>query len=159
MDNKIAHDPHLEAVPDHAGPHYNVLHNTLTQNGMSVEEAVQALDTSWNLNHDANIQAWDQQVAEDVATLEAQRQLQQQEEEAQAVQWQPKQDAKRSEAEKKLRMKDFDNTTSVGNYIAPRAQYTLRQIEEFEYIKLWYLTPEGCASGKMDFAHRSGVFT
>ena len=42
-------------------------------------------------------------------------------------------------------MKDFDDTSTVGNYLAPRpAQYALCQIEEFEYIELWYLTPEGC---------------
>ena len=43
-------------------------------------------------------------------------------------------------------MKDFDDATTVGNYIAPRpAQYALRRIEEFEYVELWYFTPEGCA--------------
>ena len=47
---------------------------------------------------------------------------------------------------KKLKMRDFDDTTSVGNYIAPRpAPYALCCIEEFEYAELWYFTPEGCA--------------
>jgi hypothetical protein len=147
MDNRIMHDPHLEVVPDHAGPHYDVLRNALTQNGMTVEEAVQALNNSWSLNHDARIQAWDQQVAEDAAALEAQRQQQQQEIEAQAAQERLEQEAERAEAEKKKpRMKDFDDATTVGNYIAPRpAQYALRRIEEFEYVELWYLTPDGCA--------------
>jgi hypothetical protein len=147
MDNRIMHDPHLEVVPDHAGPHYDVLRNALTQNGMTVEEAVQALNNSWSLNHDARIQAWDQQVAEDAAALEAQRQQQQQEIEAQAAQERLEQEAERAEAEKrKPRMKDFDDATTVGNYIAPRpAQYALRRIEEFEYVELWYLTPDGCA--------------
>ena len=116
MDNRIVHDPHLEVAPDHAEPHYNVLWNALIQNVMSIEEAVQALDASWNLNHDACIQAWDQQVAGDAATLEAQRQLQQQEDEAQAVQQQLEQDTKRAETEKKkLKMRDFDDVTMVGN--------------------------------------------
>jgi len=43
-------------------------------------------------------------------------------------------------------MKDFDDATTVGNYIAPRpAQYALRRIEYFEYVELWYLTTEGCS--------------
>ena len=47
---------------------------------------------------------------------------------------------------KKLKMKDFDDATTVGNYIAPRpAQYALRRIEDFEYVELWYFTPEGCS--------------
>ena len=147
MDNRILHDPHLEVVPDHAGPHYDVLRNTLTQNGMNPEQAVQALNDSWNLNHAARVQAWDLQVAEDAAALEAQRQLQQQEAEAQAAQEQLLREAEKAEAEKKKpKMRDFDDTTTVGNYIAPRpAQYALRRIEEFEYVELWYLTPEGCA--------------
>src|SRR5271168_5184425 len=47
---------------------------------------------------------------------------------------------------KKLKMKDFDEATTVGNYIAPRpAQYALRCIEDFEYVELWYLMTEGCS--------------
>ena len=34
----------------------------------------------------------------------------------------------------------------VGNYIAPRpAQYAIQQIEDFEFVELWYFTTEGCA--------------
>ena len=80
------HDPHVEMVPDHAGPHYVALLNTLTQNGMTEEQAVQALNQSWNLNHDTRVQAWDLQVAQDAVALEAQRLQQQQEAEAQAAQ-------------------------------------------------------------------------
>ena len=147
MDNRILHDPHLEIAPDHAGPHYEVLRNALTHNGMTQEEAVQALDDSWNLNHVARIQAWDLQVAEDDAALEAQRQALQQEAEAQAAQEQLLQEAEKAEAEKKKpKMKDFDDAITVGSFIAPRpAQYALRRIEEFEYVELWYFTPEGCA--------------
>src|SRR5271156_398676 len=86
MDNRITHDPHLEVVPDHAGPHYDILRNTLTQNGLTVEQAVQALNDSWNLNHDARTQTWDQQVVEDALALEALRQQQQQEADNQAAQ-------------------------------------------------------------------------
>ena len=147
MDNRILHDPHLEVVPDHAGPHYDALRNALTNNGMTPEEAIQALNDSWNLNHDARVQAWDLQVAEDEAALEAQRQVLQQEAEAQAVQEQLLQEAEKAEAEKKKpKMKDFDDAITISNFIAPRpAQYALRRIEEFEYVELWYFMPEGCA--------------
>ena len=47
---------------------------------------------------------------------------------------------------KKAKMRDFDDAITVGNYIAPRpAQYALRRIEDFEYVELWYFTPEGCS--------------
>ena len=54
--------------------HYDVLRNALTQNGMSAEEALQALNDSWNQNHNAWVQVWDAQVAADVALAAAQAQ-------------------------------------------------------------------------------------
>src|SRR5271156_4993890 len=146
MDNRIIHDPHLEAMPDHAGPHYQVLREALVQNGMPVEQAVQALDNSWTMNHDARILAWNQQVADDAAA--AQQQVpQQQMLEDPVPQAQPTPEVDGDDAEKKKpKMKDFDDATTVGNYIAPRpAQYALRRIEDFDYVELWYLTTEGCS--------------
>jgi len=67
MDNRIMNDPHLEVMPDHAGPHYDVLRNALAQNGMTPEQAVAALNDSWTQNHVARVQTWDQQVADDAA--------------------------------------------------------------------------------------------
>ena len=143
MDNRIIHDPHLEEIPDHAGPHYDVLRNALIQNGMTAEEAMQALNDSWSQNHDARVQAWDQQVLDDAAAA-AQAALNQQPDGNLNV---PEPEQDKAEAEKKKsKMKDFDDNTTVGNFIAPRpAQYALRRIEDFEYAELWYFTPEGCA--------------
>ncbi|KAF8798396.1 hypothetical protein BYT27DRAFT_7151212, partial [Phlegmacium glaucopus] len=134
-------------MPDHAGPHYNVLRNALTQNGMNAEQAVQALNDSWTQNHNDRVQRWDQQVINDANAIIENPVQQQLVEEQQPVHEQPEQGEERGDAEKKkARMKDFDDSTAVGNYIAPRpAQYALRRIEEFKYVELWYLTPEGCA--------------
>ena len=71
MDNRIIHNPHLEVIPDRAGPHYVVLQDALTHNGMMLEEAIQALDNPWTQNHAARVQAWDQQVVEDDAAAAA----------------------------------------------------------------------------------------
>ncbi|KAF8809688.1 hypothetical protein BYT27DRAFT_7209973 [Phlegmacium glaucopus] len=114
MDERIILNPHLEVMPDHAGPHYDVLQNALVQNGMTIEQAIQTINDSWTLNHNKRVQRWDQQ-----ERIDPER--------------------------KKPKMKDFDDAAAVGNYIAPRpAQYALRRIEDFEYVELWYLTPEGC---------------
>ncbi|KAF8797793.1 hypothetical protein BYT27DRAFT_7124586 [Phlegmacium glaucopus] len=146
MDERIIHDPHLEVMPDHAGPHYNVLRNALIQNGMNAEQAIQALDVSWVQNHDERVQRWDQQVINDANAVQ-EAQGQQQHEELPAVQDPPEREDDRAEPEKKkLKMKDFDDSSTVGNYIAPRpAQYALKKIEDFEFVELWYLTPEGCS--------------
>ena len=78
MDDRILHNPHLEVIPDHAGPHYDILRNVLIQTGMTPAQAVEALDNSWTQNHGARVQAWDQQEANDAAALMGQQQAQQQ---------------------------------------------------------------------------------
>ena len=140
------HDPHLEVMPDHAGPHYQALRDALVQNGMPEDQALQALDNSWTLNHDARVVAWDQQVADDAAAVQQQI-PQQQALEDPVPQDLPDPEEVRDDAEKKKpKMKDFDSDTVVGNYISPRpAQYALRRIKDFEYVELWYLTTEGCS--------------
>jgi hypothetical protein len=147
MDNRIVHNPHLEIIPDHAGPHYDGLRAVLTQHGMTPEQATQALNDSWTQNHAARVQAWDQQVEDDAAVEAAALAQQQQQPDQQPPLDPPPQVEERAEGEKKkLKMKDFDETTTVGNHIAPRpAQYALRRVEEFEYVELWYFTPEGCS--------------
>ena len=150
MDDRIVHDPHLEVIPNHAGPHYDALRNALTQNGLTLEQAILALDNSWTQNHEARIQAWNQQVEDDAAAAAAALALQPEQQAQQAQQPPPDppaQEEERAEGEKKkLKMKDFDDATTVGNYIAPRpAQYALWRIEDFEYVELWYFTPEGCS--------------
>jgi hypothetical protein len=110
---------------------------------MTMEQAVEALNDSWSQNHAARVQAWDQQVLDDAAALAA---LNQQEDNPAPPVPAPEQEQEKAEAEKKKsKMKDFDDNTTVGNYIAPRpAQYALRRVEDFEYAELWYFTPEGC---------------
>src|SRR5271156_2635622 len=146
MDDRIMHDPHLEAMPDHAGPHYQVLRDALVLNGMPADQAIQALDNSWITNHDARILIWDQQVADDAAA--AQQLVPEPQVPADPVpQAQPMPEEDRDDVEKKKpKMRDFDDATTVGNYIPPRpAQYALRRIEDFEYVELWYLSTEGCS--------------
>lgn len=53
---RLTQNPHLEDIPDHAGPHYIVVRTALINSGMTEEEAVQSLNTSWTLVHDERIQ-------------------------------------------------------------------------------------------------------
>ncbi|KAF8837056.1 hypothetical protein BDN67DRAFT_909952, partial [Paxillus ammoniavirescens] len=46
---------------------------------------------------------------------------------------------------KKPKMNDFDNKVEVGNVIIPRpSQYAILKLKKFEFIELWYFSPEGC---------------
>ena len=125
MDDRIIHNPHLEAIPDHAGPHYDVLRNILIQTGMTPVQVVEALNNSWTQNHSTRIQAWDQQEANDQAALLEQQQVQQQNQPQ--ILPEPLVEEEAGVEKKKAKMKDFNDAITVGNYIAPRpAQYALR---------------------------------
>ena len=63
----------LEVMPDH----HAILWAALTQNGMTEDEAISAVNNSWNQVHNDRVALWDQQVANDAEAL---RQQQQQEE-------------------------------------------------------------------------------
>ncbi|KAG2156563.1 uncharacterized protein EDB93DRAFT_1079506 [Suillus bovinus] len=52
----------------------------------------------------------------------------------------------RAEAEKKKpKMNGFEETSTVGDFLAPRpSQYAVQKLTNFEYIELWYFSPDGC---------------
>ncbi|KIK78385.1 hypothetical protein PAXRUDRAFT_16905 [Paxillus rubicundulus Ve08.2h10] len=66
----------------------------------------------------------------------------------QAAQWLIDNEAEREHAElekKKPKMNDFDDKTKVRNIIIPRpSQYAILKLKNFEFIELWYFSPEGC---------------
>jgi hypothetical protein len=46
MANRIPQDPRLEVLPNHTGPHYNNIRQVLLATGLTLEQAIQALDNS-----------------------------------------------------------------------------------------------------------------
>ena len=152
---RITHNPHLDLLPDHAGPHYDDIRNLLVGTGMTVEQAIQSLDTSWTRSLEVRIQAWDQQVIDDTREQEDQRHLAQEQEDQQHAQLELEQENERKEAEKKKpKMNNFDKGSMVNNILLPRpSQYALRRLEDFDYVELWYFTQEGCADATQN--HRT----
>ncbi|KAF8164712.1 hypothetical protein B0H34DRAFT_761440 [Crassisporium funariophilum] len=143
---RLTNNPHLETLPDHSGPHYDVIRTLMTNTGMSEEEAVESLNTSWTRVHEERIQAWDQQVLEDTQEQDEQRRLAQEQEDLRRAQLELEQENERQEAKKKRpKMNDFDDDAMVDDFITLRPlPYALRRLEDFEYVKLWYFTQEGC---------------
>jgi hypothetical protein len=42
-------------------------------------------------------------------------------------------------------MNVFNAASTIGDAIAPRpSQYTIQKLNNFEYIELWYFSPDGC---------------
>jgi len=144
---RVTQDPHLETAPDHAGPHYDAVRALLVTTGINNEQAVQTLNTSWTHSHEERIQAWDQQVLEDVAAQEEEQRLAQEQEDQQRAQRELELENEQREVEKKKpKMNDFNENAMVNDFIGPRpSAYALRRLADFDYAELWYFTQEGCA--------------
>jgi len=52
---RITQNPHLEAVPDHAGPFYDAIRTILVNTGITNEQAIETLNASWTLSHEERI--------------------------------------------------------------------------------------------------------
>ena len=70
---RITQNPHLEIIPDHAGPHYDAIRTILINTGITNDQAIETLNTSWTLSHEEYVQAWNLQVIEDEAILQEER--------------------------------------------------------------------------------------
>ena len=148
MPPRITQDPALTLCPDFGTDLFAAFRNShiIASNGtLSHAEVTQQLTEAWTQDNAAQQVLFAQQqqhdqLAQEAAALAAQEALDQQREE-QACQ----DNADRLELEKKKpKMKNFDATMTVSDYIAPRpSAYAIHKLEKFAYIKLWYFTPEG----------------
>ncbi|KIK90574.1 hypothetical protein PAXRUDRAFT_151585 [Paxillus rubicundulus Ve08.2h10] len=100
----------------------------------------------WTAEHDQRVTAWNErQHMEALLAEEAEEVCVAQE---QAAQHLIDNEAEREHAElekKKPKMNNFNDETEVGNVIIPRpSQYAILKLKNFEFVELWYLSPEGC---------------
>ena len=147
---RIETEPHLEVLPDHAGPEYLELRALMINTGLTEQEALDQLNTTWTRGHTTRIQSWDQQLNEDTqAEEERQRTLAEQQVEEQ-LQREREEEAEKREVEKKRpKINDFQDDLMIDDFVAPRpSSYALRKIEEFEYVELYYFTQEGCVDAQ-----------
>ncbi|KAG1865711.1 hypothetical protein C8R48DRAFT_600975 [Suillus tomentosus] len=140
-------DPTLEVIPDFAGNAYAGIRADLqAATNQTEEEVVTRLSDTWNADHNARVAEWNQdQEAEARVLAEAERARITQED-AERAQHEAEAEKERLEAEKKKpKMNGFDEASSVGDYLTPRpAQYAIQKLTNFEYVELWYFSPEGC---------------
>ncbi|KAG2104381.1 uncharacterized protein F5147DRAFT_762130 [Suillus discolor] len=140
-------DPNLEMVPDFAGNLYAGIRADLgAATNQTGEEVVARLTETWNADHNARVVEWNQdREAEARVLAEAERARTAQENE-ERTQREAETERERTEAEKKKpKMNGFEHASSVGDYLTPRpAQYAIQKLTNFEYVELWYFSPEGC---------------
>ena len=140
-------DPSNEVCPNFHDHFFEAIREQLVQaSGDTEEEVIHRLVRSWTLDHDRRVEAWNEEQAAIARTeaeaLQAQRL---QEEETRRLQ-EAEAEKERLDAEKKKpKMNGFDNALPVSDTIIPRpAQYAIQKINNFDYVELWYFSPEGC---------------
>ncbi|KAG1906234.1 uncharacterized protein F5891DRAFT_1125632 [Suillus fuscotomentosus] len=144
---RIASNPTSDVEPDFASATFEGLRNRIIGNSQTTHaEAANKLTVGWQQDCDIRVAAWNQQVTEDarLAAEQAQtmRELLEQEE------WTREQEAENEcwEAKKKKpKINDFMVCTSVSDTLTPHpSQYAIHKLKSFEYVELWYFSPDGC---------------
>jgi hypothetical protein len=142
----ITHNPHSDTCPDYGSVAFTVVQAALiAQNNIDKARATQLLADAWKQDNNSQKEAWDQQVHDDLHLQEETECLAHEEEDYQWVQKEQEEKAEKCDLEKKKpKMKEFDHSTMVNNFITPRpSTYALNKLKAFEYVELWYFTPGG----------------
>ncbi|KAG0692685.1 hypothetical protein DFH29DRAFT_817267 [Suillus ampliporus] len=140
-------DPSNEVCPDFNGNAYaNICDDICRATAETQEAVVLRLTQSWTAGHNQRVDEWNQNREQEIAdAVEAHRARAAQEDETRAQQ-EAEAERERVESEKKKpKMNGFNDKASVGDSISPRpSQYAVQKLNNFEYIELWYFSPDGC---------------
>ena len=137
-------------TPPCSGPWKTLLVSLAAQNGSTKEEAAKQLSNAWEITNEAEIELWDKELEEqERVNKEARLQAEVDDlKKAEEAQWEAKWEKKETER-KKPWLPDFDSNMCPPDFLCDRAsQYARKKLEIFEYVKLWYFMPEGCADCK-----------
>ncbi|KAG0695760.1 hypothetical protein DFH29DRAFT_1083247 [Suillus ampliporus] len=129
---RIASDPSLDIQPDFSSPTFEALRIRIIRGTQTTHQEVAAeLATVWQQDRDLRVADWARQVDEDIRlaadAAQAERELAEQDQ------------------KKKPKINDFKSGTVVGDTLTPRpSQYAIHKLKSFEYVELWYFSPDGC---------------
>ncbi|KAG1870481.1 hypothetical protein C8R48DRAFT_770932 [Suillus tomentosus] len=140
-------DPSFEICPDFDGPAYaNICDDIRQATGQTQEAVVACLTQSWTVGHNQRIDEWNQNREQEAALAAKAEQARADQEEEACLQKEAEAEREKVEAaKKKPKMNGFDEVSSVGDSIAPRpSQYAIQKLNNFDYVELWYFSPEGC---------------
>ncbi|KAG2098718.1 uncharacterized protein F5147DRAFT_582938 [Suillus discolor] len=140
-------DPTLEVMPDFAGVLYNSIREDLAAATNQTKEQVAArLERAWRDGNNVRVAEWNQHHDEEAQAAADAERARAAQEEAERMQHETEAEKERLEAEKKKpKMNGFDEASSVGDFLNPHPmQYAIQKLTNFEYIELWYFSPDGC---------------
>jgi hypothetical protein len=161
---RILQNPSLEADPDFGSEAFRVLRDIIIRNDPTLdqESATEQLAEAHQRDRAHRLVAWQEQVKDDERVdAEARATLLEQEEQAQAAQQAIEEAEKREKDKKKTKMSGFNPNTMVRDNLLPRpSQFAIQKLKNFEYVELWYLSPEGCAfTSNENKSTASGAYT
>ncbi|PPR06681.1 hypothetical protein CVT24_012976 [Panaeolus cyanescens] len=151
-------DPNTEVAPSYDAPELLAVLQTRLQPDETIEQLVAQMKDSWETARQLRVEQWNQQEAERLEQerlrlAEAEAERVRREEEAAARAAKEKEERERDEREKrggerKVKVNPLAKGKKVDTtYIARPTQYALQRIKSFDYVELYYFTPEGCENG------------
>jgi hypothetical protein len=145
---RIDSDPNLQHCPDFSSDDFAQIRQTLaTATNSNQEAAAASLTASWESQIASQKAAWaDQELADREARDLAANEAREAEALLQAQLDKEKEDELREVEKKKLKMHPFNPTKSIGTDVVQRpSPYALERLRKFEYVELWYFSPDGCS--------------
>jgi len=147
-------NPNLEPIPNFNDAIYENVINIIVQAqpGTIRDQAVAQLEGAYQVGRQARIDEWNLQVQQDLEADNLRNQAQQEEEgrrreeeERRQAEEGPNEPAPREQDKKKPKINDFDVELSSADVIIPRpSAYALNKLRNFDWVELYYFTPEGC---------------
>ncbi|KAG0694955.1 hypothetical protein DFH29DRAFT_838020, partial [Suillus ampliporus] len=144
---RIASDPALDIEPDFTSVTFEGIRNRIIGNSqLTHAEAANELATGWQQDRDIRLAAWMQQTNEEaLLVLEAAQAEHARLEQERLLLEQEAENERKETEKKKPKINDFKVGTSVGDTLTPRpSQYAIHKLKSFEYVELWYFSPDGC---------------
>ncbi|KAG1781872.1 hypothetical protein EV702DRAFT_1238597 [Suillus placidus] len=133
--------------PDFSSPTFEALRNRIIGGTQTTHDEVAAdLIAAWQQDLALRAVAWTRQMDEDVRlTAEATRaELELRDQERLQLEHEAKVELREAE-KKKPKINDFVAGVAVGDTLTPYpSQYTIHKLKAFEYVELWYFSPDGC---------------
>lgn len=118
-----------------------------------VAQAINRLNTAWDDEHNLRIEAWNlQREAEAAAADQAQQEQRERVEEQRRLE-EAEAERERKEADKKKpKFGTINNARLPPTVLVPRPpQYAIQKINSFEFVELWYFSPEACAEASRNY--------
>ncbi|KAG1793001.1 uncharacterized protein HD556DRAFT_1444097 [Suillus plorans] len=144
---RITSDPALDIEPNFASATFEAIRNCIIGNSqLTHDEAANELSNGWKQDRDIRLVAWTAQSNEEARLAAEAAQAEHEHVEQERLTLELEAEKERRETEKKKpKINDFKAGTSVGDSLTHRpSQYAIHKLKSYEYVELWYFSPEGC---------------